>query len=88
MAFSCFHGDGARDGLLGGHRADGGAANVDNNWRDNRNDSYALRLVLARSYWWGMKGIHGYQLGEVKKISIFEVVVYKSTLQIYMNMLS
>jgi hypothetical protein len=43
-----FHGDGARDGLLGGHRAGGGAARVDDGWRDDRHGSCALRLVLAR----------------------------------------
>ena len=48
-AFSHFHEDGDRNGLIAGNRDNGGAANVDNNWRDNRNDNYAVRLVLARN---------------------------------------
>lgn len=43
------HEDGKRNGLIGGNRDNGGAANVDNNWRDNRNDNNAVRLVLQRN---------------------------------------
>ncbi|PIZ94524.1 MAG: hypothetical protein COX81_03415 [Candidatus Magasanikbacteria bacterium CG_4_10_14_0_2_um_filter_37_12] len=40
--------DGERSGLVGGDREDGGAADVGYDWRDNRSDVIAVRLVLQR----------------------------------------
>ena len=40
--------DGHRYGLIGGNTDNGGAANVNNNPRDNANDNIAVRLVLSR----------------------------------------
>lgn len=43
--------DGARNGLNGGNRANGGASNVNYNWRDDANDNLAFRLVLSRKHY-------------------------------------
>ncbi len=42
------HDDGHRNGLNGGNRDNGGAANADNDHRDNRNENLSVRLVLSR----------------------------------------
>ena len=39
--------DGHRNGLNGGNRDNGGAVNVDNDHRDNRNDNLGVRVVLS-----------------------------------------
>lgn len=41
---------GVRDGLAGGHRADGGAAYVGGHWRDDADSNLAVRLVLSRKH--------------------------------------